>query len=142
MRRQRDNRSGGKFPLHDRRIHSRERTEKNKNDEKVIMAEIIDDTRSFSINLEAKAGLGEIVNMNYPATVQHGAEFDIDAAVTNVGEGTGTFVMEWYIDGSLQSRSGEFELAAEATSADKIPAAIAPTSGAAMSIVIKCIRIT
>jgi len=106
------------------------------------MAEIIDDTKSFTIALTAEPGLGEIVNLDYPTSVKHGAAFDVNASTKNVGSGSGTFVMELHVDGTLQSRSAEFTLAAGATSTDKIPAATAPTSGTSISIVVKCIRIT
>jgi hypothetical protein len=106
------------------------------------MAETIDDTKTFTIALTAEPGLGEIVSLNYPASVKHGAAFDVSASTKNIGGGSGTFVMELHIDASLQSRSAEFTLAAGATSADKIPAATAPASGASMSMAVKCIRIT
>lgn len=106
------------------------------------MAEIVDDTKTFTIALTALPGAGQIVSLNYPETVQHGATFDIDASTQNIGSGSGRFVMELHINGSLEARSAEFTLAAGATSTDKIPAATAPASGTSMSIVVKCIRIT
>lgn len=106
------------------------------------MAETVDDTKTFTIELIAEPGLGEIVNLDYPTSVKHGATFDVNASTNNVGSGSGTFVMELHVDGVLQSRSAEFTLAAGATSTDKIPVATAPASGASMSIVVKCIRIT
>ena len=106
------------------------------------MAEIVDDTETFTIALTALPGAGQIVSLNYPATIQHGATFDITAATKNVGSGSGRFVMELHINGTRQSRSAEFTLAAGATSSDKIPAATAPASGTSMSIAVKCIRIT
>lgn len=106
------------------------------------MVDTVDDTETFTIALEAVPGLGEIVSLNYPAKVQHGTAFDITAATKNSGSGSGVFVMELHVDGGLKSRSPEFTLAAGATSADQIPAATAPASGASMAIVIKCIRIT
>ncbi len=106
------------------------------------MADIVDDTKSFTIALTALPGKGEIVNLDYPASVKHGATFDVTAATKNIGSGSGTFVMELHIDGTRQSRSAEFTLAAGATSTDKIPAATAPTTGDSMAIIVKCIRIT
>lgn len=106
------------------------------------MAEIVDDTETFTIALTAEPGKGEIANLDYPASVKHGATFDVNAATKNIGSGSGKFVMELHINGSLESRSAEFTLAAGATSTDKIPAATAPTTGTSMSIVVKCIRIT
>ena len=106
------------------------------------MAETIDDTKTFTIALTAEPGIGEIVSLNYPASVKHGAEFDVNAATKNIGSGSGKFVMELYINGSVQSRSAEFTLAAGVMSADKIPAATAPAEGTSMSIDVKCIRIT
>jgi len=127
-----------------RRVREPKRAKKDKTDKKVKkkMAETIDDTRSFSINLDAKPGKGEIVNLDYPESVLYGAEFNINASTKNIGDGDGKFVMELRIDGVVESKSGEFTLAPGATSADKIPPAIAPSSGAAMSIVVNCIRIT
>jgi hypothetical protein len=106
------------------------------------MAETIDDTKTFTIALTAEPGLGEIVSLNYPATVKHGASFDVNASTKNVGSGDGEFVMELYVNGSLESRSAEFGLGAGATSTDKIPAATAPAEGTSMAIAVKCIRIT
>jgi uncharacterized protein YfaS (alpha-2-macroglobulin family) len=106
------------------------------------MAETIDDTKTFTIELTAEPGEGRIVNQNYPASVKHGAAFDVNASTENIGDGSGTFVMELHIDGTLESRSAEFTLAAGATSTDKIPEATAPAVGESMSIDVKCIRIT
>lgn len=106
------------------------------------MAETIDDTKTFTIALTAEPGLGSIVNLDYPTSVKHGASFDVNASTKNVGSGSGTFVMELYINGAMASRSAEFTLAAGETSADKIPAASAPAAGESMSILVACIRIT
>jgi len=109
----------------------------------MIMADVLDDSKTFTVALTAPSGKGEIVNLiQPPGAVKHGATFDVDAATKNVGSGSGTFVMELYINGTRQARSAEFTLAAGATSIDKIPAAPAPASGASMAIVVKCIRIT
>lgn len=106
------------------------------------MADIVDDTKIFTIALTEPPGEGMIVDINYPATVPHSATFDVNAHTKNIGSGTGTFRMEIHIDGTLQATSAEFTLAAGAISPDKIPAATAPPSGESMSIVLKCIRIT
>lgn len=126
-----------------RRIRKPKRAKKDKTDKKVKkMAETVDDTKTFTITLTAEPGLGEIVSLNYPSSVKHGATFDVNASTKNTGSGSGTFVMELHINGSLESRSAEFTLIAGGTSEDKIPSATAPASGASMSIVVKCIRIT
>ena len=106
------------------------------------MVETIDDTKSFTIALTALPGEGQIVNLDYPTSVLHGATFDVNASTKNIGSGSATFVMEMHVDGVMISRSTEFTLAAGATSTDKIPVATAPTSGASMAIVVECIRIT
>lgn len=106
------------------------------------MADIIDDTESFIIALEAEPGLGDIVSLTYPATVQHGTVFNVDASTKNVGTGSSTFVMEVYVYSALKSRSPEFTLAGGATSTDKIPPMTAPASGTSMNIEVRCIRIT
>ena len=106
------------------------------------MVDIVDDTKTFTIELTALPAEGSIVDLNYPVTVQHGGAFDISASTKNIGSGSGTFVMELHVDGVLKVRSAEFTLAAGATSTDKIPTATAPAAGESMSIEIKCIRIT
>ena len=105
------------------------------------MADIVDDTKSFTIALTAEPGAGSIVNLDYPTSVKHDATFDVNANTKNIGSGSGMFAMELWADGVLKSRSADFTLAAGATSTDKIPAAAAPASGASMAIVVKCIRI-
>ena len=106
------------------------------------MTEIIDDTKTFTIALIEEKGIGEIVNIDYPASVNCGEVLDINAATKNIGNGSSAFVMELYIDGSMASRSTTFNLAAGATSEDKIPSVIAPSNGTSIDVAVKCIRIT
>ena len=87
------------------------------------------------------AAKGEIVNLDYPASVKHGMQFDVDASTKNTGGSTGTFRMELHVDGVLKSALPSFTLAAGATSTDKIGITNAPSSGTSMACVVKCIRI-
>jgi hypothetical protein len=117
------------------------------------MADIIDDIESFTITLTPKPAKGEIVNLNYPSSVEQGATFDVDASTKqgatfdvdastkNVGTGSGLFKMQLFINGTWAATSSQFTLAAGSTSSDKIPAKIAPASGTSMSIEVKCIRV-
>lgn len=85
---------------------------------------------------------GEIVGLDAPASVKHGASYDIQAKTKNTGGGSGTFKMQLLIGGAVKSTSAQFTLAPGATSSDKIPAATAPTTGTSMSFTVRCIRIT
>jgi hypothetical protein len=105
------------------------------------MADVIDDTESFTIALTPKPAKGKIVNLNYPSSVEQGATFDVDASTKNVGTGSGLFKMQLFINGTWAATSSQFTLAAGSTSSDKIPAKIAPASGTSMSIEVKCIRV-
>lgn len=108
------------------------------------MADITDDTKTFTIALTAPAipAKGTIVGLTYPVSVEHGAAFDVNASTKNVGTLPGTFKMQLFIDGDLVSSSASFELAGGATSTDKIPSFNAPGSGDSMALIIKCIRIS
>jgi hypothetical protein len=107
------------------------------------MVDITDHTKTFTIALTAPEvpAKGEIVNLTHPASVEHGAAFDVDASTENLGTVSGTFKMQLFIDAALEATSPEFTLAGGATSSDKIPAANAPASGDSMDITVKCIRI-
>ena len=84
---------------------------------------------------------GEIVNLDYPSSVKHGASFDVNASTKNVGSAASSFRMELWVDGVRGAQSPSFVLAAGATSSDMISATNAPASGTSMSCVVKCIRI-
>jgi hypothetical protein len=107
------------------------------------MAEITDDTKTFTIALTAPEiqAEGKIVSLSYPLSVVHGAAFDVDASTENLGTVSGVFKMQLIINGALKATSAEFTLAGGATSADKIPVANAPATGDSMDITVKCIRI-
>lgn len=107
------------------------------------MIGITDDTKTFTIaltSLEVPAK-GSIVNLTYPASVEHGKPFDVNASAKNIGTVPGIFKMLLFINGSLISTSQEFVLSGGATSSDKIPMTNAPTSGNSMTIVVKCNRL-
>ena len=108
------------------------------------MADIVDDTKTFTIALTAPEvpAEGRIVDLTYPIEVEHGATFDVNASTKNLGTLSGTFKMQMFIDGSLISTSAPFALAGGATSTDKIPSATAPASGDTMAMTVKCIRVT
>jgi len=108
------------------------------------MAEIIDDTKSFTITLTAPStpAKGSIVDLTYPVSVEHGKSVDINAATKNTGELSGSFKMQIFIDGVLKATSPVFTLAGGETSADKIAPFTAPSTGTSMAIDVKCIRIT
>jgi hypothetical protein len=108
------------------------------------MADITDDTKTFTISLTAPAipAKGKIVSLSYPLSVVRGAAFDVDASTENIGTESGVFKMQLIINSVLKATSPEFTLAGGATSTDKIPPANAPASGDSMDITVKCIRIT
>jgi len=83
---------------------------------------------------------GRIVNLDYPASVGHGAVCDINAAIKNIGELSGLFKMQIFINSALKATSPAFTLAGGKTSVDKIAPFNAPTTGESMAIMIKCIR--
>lgn len=107
------------------------------------MADIIDDVKSFTIALEAPAvpAKGSIVELTYPVSVIYGATVDINAATKNIGELTGIFKMQLFIDEALKTTSPVFTLAGGETSTDKIDPFTAPATGESMAIGIKCVRI-
>ena len=84
---------------------------------------------------------GELVEVDIPASVPHGASYDVTAKAHNKGGSTGTFEIRWYTDTVLRSTSGTFTLAADATSEDKVLPATAPTTGASMTYNLRLIRI-
>ena len=83
---------------------------------------------------------GRIVNLNYPVSVGHGAVCDVNSAIKNIGELSGLFKMQIFINGVLKATSPMFTLAGGKTSIDKIAPFTAPTAGESMAIIIKCIR--
>jgi len=83
---------------------------------------------------------GQIVNLDHPVSVEHGAACDINAAIKNIGELSGQFKTQILLDGVLKATSSEFTLAGGATSTDKIKPFTAPLTGESMDIIIKCIR--
>jgi hypothetical protein len=83
---------------------------------------------------------GQIVSLTYPVTVDHGAMCDINAAIKNIGELSGSFKTQILINSILLATSPEFNLEGGATSTDKIDPFKAPLSGESMDIIIKCIR--
>jgi len=78
--------------------------------------------------------------LDHPVSVDHGAMCDINAAIKNIGELSGAFKMQLFIDAVLKATSPQFTLAGGATSTDKIDPFEAPSSGESMGIIIKCIR--
>lgn len=85
---------------------------------------------------------GHIVDLTYPVSVGHGAVCDIDAAIKNIGELSGVFKMQMFINEVLKATSPTFTLAGGETSADKINSFTAPSAGDSMDVIIKCIRST
>jgi len=83
---------------------------------------------------------GQIINLDHPASVEHGAACDINAAIKNIGDLSGQFKTQILIDSVLKATSPEFTLAGGATSTDKIKPFTAPLTGESMDIIIKCIR--
>jgi len=83
---------------------------------------------------------GQIINLDHPVIVEHGAACDINAAIKNIGELSGQFKTQILIDSVLKATSPEFTLAGGATSTDKIKPFTAPLTGESMDIIIKCIR--
>lgn len=109
------------------------------------MADITDDTKTFTINLVAAPeipALGRILDLTYPASVVRGSAFDVNASTENRGTVSGVFKMQLFINGALKATSPNFTLAGGAISTDKIPRANAPADGDSMTISVKCIRIT
>lgn len=85
---------------------------------------------------------GIIVNLDYPAEAKHGETVDINAATENIGGLPGMYKMQIWRDGVLVATSILFTLSGGETSIDRIDPFAAPASGEAMTIDIKCIRIT
>jgi hypothetical protein len=83
---------------------------------------------------------GQIVNLTYPVSLEHGAICDINAATKNIGTAAGIFKMQLFIDAALKATSPVFTLEGGAISIDKIDPFKAPSSGESMDIIIKCIR--
>jgi len=98
------------------------------------------DIGAFEYIEAAISAKGQIVNLDHPVIVEHGAACDINAAIKNIGELSGQFKTQILLDGVLKATSPEFTLAGGATSTDKIKPFTAPLTGESMDIIIKCIR--
>ena len=109
------------------------------------MADIIDDTDTFTITLETPPpadAKGEIVSLTYPASAEHNEAITIEAAVTNVGESPGQFYLRLY-RGTNEVYEYEIgTIAAGATSPVVSLPTTTPASGASVSYTVKCSRIT
>jgi len=95
---------------------------------------------TFLLKSDVGAAKGQIVNLDHPVIVEHGAACDINAAIKNIGDLTGQFKTQILLDGVLKATSPEFTLEGGATSTDKIQPFTAPLTGESMDIIIKCIR--
>jgi len=98
------------------------------------------DIGAFEYIEAAAIAKGQIINLDHPVIVEHGAACDINAAIKNIGDLTGQFKTQILLDGVLKATSPEFTLAGGATSTDKIKPFTAPLTGENMDIIIKCIR--
>ena len=85
---------------------------------------------------------GEIVNIDHPASVEHGARFEVRAAVKNTGGSTGHFYLMLYQNGHEDYEYELGDIAAGSTSSTVSLPATAPGTGSSTSIELKCIRTT
>ena len=85
---------------------------------------------------------GQLVDMDFPESAVKGKTFDVDASVKNIGESSGTFRVDMYINNKRQHSHLPFVLAPGETSTDKIDAKNTPSEGLTMTLRVECVRIT
>jgi len=85
---------------------------------------------------------GRLVNIDHPASVEHGARFEVRAAVKNTGGSTGHFYLMLYQNGHEDYEYELGDIAAGSTSSTVSLPATAPGTGSSTSIELKCIRTT
>lgn len=87
------------------------------------------------------AAKGEIVYPTYPTSARRNATVRITCKVRNVGDRTGTFLIELSGGGSTM-RTSRFSVSANATSPAKVFSRRTPGLGTSVTYTLTCIRIT
>ena len=107
--------------------------------EKVIEAYETQTNLCFAPPTSAK---GEIVNPSHPSTATNGETISIRASVKNSGGMSGNFKFYLYLGAIKVSQSSLHTVAAGSTGPIQSLSVTVPSSGSAVSYIIKCIRVT